>query len=80
MELDDSRFAFVAQQEVTALDAVHKAVLGKAACAGRMTEDEEGGFLVRISVGVVEANPMPAQVVKGGQASMVIFDRFAISM
>ena len=28
----------VAQQEVTALDAIHKAALGKAACAGRVTE------------------------------------------
>lgn len=38
MKLDDGRFTFVAQQEVTALDAIHKAVLGKAACAGRVTE------------------------------------------
>ena len=38
MKLDDGRLTFVAQQEVTALDAIHKAVLGKAACAGRMTE------------------------------------------
>ena len=39
MKLDDGRLSFVAQQEVTALDAIHKAVLGKAACAGRVTED-----------------------------------------
>ena len=39
MKLDDGRLTFVAQQEVTALDAIHKAVLGKAACAGRVTED-----------------------------------------
>ena len=38
MKLDDGRLSFVAQQEVTALDAIHKAVLGKAACAGRVTE------------------------------------------
>ena len=38
MKLDDGRLTFVAQQEVTALDAIHKAVLGKAACAGRVTE------------------------------------------
>ena len=38
MKLDDDRLTFVAQQEVTALDAIHKAVLGKAACAGRVTE------------------------------------------
>lgn len=38
MKLDDGRLTFVAQQEVTALDAIHKAVLGKAACAGRATE------------------------------------------
>lgn len=39
MKLDDGRLTFVAQQEVTALDAIHKAALGKAACAGRVTED-----------------------------------------
>lgn len=39
MKLDDGRLSFVAQQEVTALDAIHKAALGKAACAGRVTED-----------------------------------------
>lgn len=38
MKLYDGRLTFVAQQEVTALDAIHKAVLGKAACAGRVTE------------------------------------------
>lgn len=38
MKLDDGRLTFDAQQEVTALDAIHKAVLGKAACAGRVTE------------------------------------------
>lgn len=38
MKLDDGRLTFVAQQEVTALDAIHKAALGKAACAGRVTE------------------------------------------
>ena len=38
MKLDDGRLTFVAQQEVTALDAIHKAVLGKTACAGRVTE------------------------------------------
>lgn len=38
MKLDDGRLTFVAQQEVTVLDAIHKAVLGKAACAGRVTE------------------------------------------
>lgn len=38
MKLDDGRLTFVAQQEVTALDAIHKAVIGKAACAGRVTE------------------------------------------
>lgn len=38
MKLDNGRLTFVAQQEVTALDAIHKAVLGKAACAGRVTE------------------------------------------
>ena len=38
MKLDDGRLSFVAQQEVTALDAIHKAALGKAACAGRVTE------------------------------------------
>lgn len=38
MKLDDGRLTFVAQQEVTTLDAIHKAVLGKAACAGRVTE------------------------------------------
>lgn len=38
MKLDDGRLTFVAQQEVAALDAIHKAVLGKAACAGRVTE------------------------------------------
>lgn len=38
MKLDDGRLTFFAQQEVTALDAIHKAVLGKAACAGRVTE------------------------------------------
>lgn len=38
MKLDVGRLTFVAQQEVTALDAIHKAVLGKAACAGRVTE------------------------------------------
>ena len=38
MKIDDGRLTFVAQQEVTALDAIHKAVLGKAACAGRVTE------------------------------------------
>lgn len=59
VKLDDGRFAFVAQQEVSVLDAVHKAVLGKATCAGRVAEDIEGCFLVRISVGVIEAHPMP---------------------
>ena len=39
MKLDDGRLTFVAQQEVTVLDAIHKAALGKAACAGRVTED-----------------------------------------
>lgn len=38
VKLDDGHLTFVAQQEVTALDAIHKAVLGKAACAGRVTE------------------------------------------
>ena len=38
MKLDDGRLTFVAQQEVTALDAIHKAALVKAACAGRVTE------------------------------------------
>lgn len=38
MKLDDGRLTFVAQQEVTAIDAIHKAALGKAACAGRVTE------------------------------------------
>lgn len=38
MKLDDGRLSFVVQQEVTALDAIHKAALGKAACAGRVTE------------------------------------------
>lgn len=71
MKVDNCRLAFVAQQEVTALDAVHKAVLGKAACAGRMAEDVEGRFLVRISVGIVEAHPVPWQVVKSSPAQMV---------
>ena len=36
-----------------------------------MTEDVEGCFLVRIAVGIVEAHPMPGQVVKSSPAQMI---------
>ena len=61
VELGDGVLAFVAQEEVAALDAIHKTVLSQTACAGRMTEDVERGFLIRVSVRVVEAHPVARQ-------------------
>ena len=61
----------VAQQEVTAPDAIHESVLGQAACTGGMAENVERRFLIRVAVGVIEAHPMSGQVLQSGLAKMV---------
>lgn len=71
MELGDGVFAFVAQEEVAGPAAVHKSVLGQAACAGRVFENVEGCFLICVAVGVIEAHAMTGQVLQGGLAKMV---------
>ena len=71
VELGDGVFAFVAQEEVAGPAAVHKSVLGQAACAGRVFENVEGGFLIGIAVGVIEAHAMTGQILECGLAKMV---------
>lgn len=71
MELGNGVLAFDAQEEVAGAAAVHKSVLGQAACAGRVLENVEGGFLIRVAVHVIEAHPMSGQVLQGGLAKMV---------
>ena len=71
VELGDGVLAFVAQEEVAGPAAIHKSVLGQAACAGRVFENVEGCFLICVAVGVIEAHAMTGQVLQGGLAKMV---------
>ena len=71
MELGNGVLAFVAQEEVTGPVAIHKSVLGQAACAGCVFEDVEGCFLICVAVGVIEAHAMTGQVLECGLAKMV---------
>ena len=71
MELGNGVLAFDAQEDVAGAAAVDKSVLGQAACAGRVLENVEGGFLIRVAVRVIEAHPMSGQVLQGGLAKMV---------
>ncbi len=71
VELDNGRLSFVAQEEVAGPAAVHKSVLGQAACAGRVFENVEGGFLICVAVGVIEAHAMTGQVLECGLTKMV---------
>ena len=50
MELGDGVFAFVTQKEVAGPAAIHKSVLGQAACTGCVFEDVEGCFLICVAV------------------------------
>lgn len=71
VELGDGVLAFVAQEEVAGPAAVHKSVLGQAACAGRVLENVEGCFLICVAIGIIEAHAMTGQVLQGGLAKMV---------
>ncbi len=71
VELGNGVLAFVAQEEVAGAAAVHKSVLGQAACAGSVFENVEGGFLICVAIGVIEAHAMTGQVLQGGLAKMV---------
>ena len=71
MELGNGVLAFVAQEEVAGAAAVHKSVLGQAACAGRVFENVEGGFLICVAAGVIEAHAMTGQVLECGLTKMV---------
>lgn len=71
VQLDNGRLSFVAQQEFQGFFAVHEAVLRQAGCAGGFVEDGEVGFLVRISVGIIEAHPMTGQDLEGGGTKTV---------
>lgn len=68
MKLDDGRLTFVAQQEVTALDAIHKAALGKAACAGRVTEG--AGTCISIHAPMWGATRKPGDGDRSGEISI----------
>lgn len=68
MKLDDGRLSFVAQQEVTALDAIHKAALGKAACAGRVTEGV--GTCISIHAPTCGATTVDAEIAKSWTISI----------
>ena len=68
MKLDDGRLTFVAQQEVTALDAIHKAALGKAACAGRVTEGV--GTCISIHAPMWGATRKPGDGDRSGEISI----------
>ena len=71
MELGNGRLSFVAQEKVAGAAAVHKSVLGQAACADCVFENVEGCFLICVAVGVIEAHAMTGQVLQGGLAEMV---------
>lgn len=69
VEVHNRLLAFVGEQEFQGFFAVHEAVLRQAGCAGGFVEDGEVGFLVRISVAVIEAHPMTGQDLEGGHNS-----------
>ena len=71
VELGDGVLAFVAQEEVAGPAAIHKSVLGQAACAGRVFENVEGCFLICVAVGVIEAHAMTGQVLQSGLAKII---------
>ena len=71
MELGNGVLAFVAQEEVAGSAAIHKSVLGQAACTGCMLENVEGCFLICVAVGVIEAHAMTGQILECGLAKMV---------
>ena len=71
VEVNNRLLSFVAQQEFAAADAIHKSILGKAACTGGMPENIKCRFLIRVSVRVIEAHPMSGQVLQGGLAEIV---------
>ena len=71
VEVHNRLLAFVGEQEFQGFFAVHEAVLRQAGCAGGFVEDGEVGFLVRISVAVIEAHPMTGQNLEGGGTKTV---------
>ena len=71
MEFGDGVLSFVAQKKIAGAVAVHKSVFTQTSRTGRVVEDVEGRFLVRIAVRVIEAHPMPEQVVKSSPAQMI---------
>lgn len=74
VELGDGVLTFVAQEEVAGPAAVHKSVLSQAACAGRVFENVEGGFLICVAVGVIEAHAMTGQVLQVGTSKIAKID------
>jgi len=71
VEVHNRLLTFVGEQEFQGFFAVHEAVLCQAGCAGGFVEDGEVGFLVRISVAVIEAHPMTGQDLEGGGTKTV---------
>ena len=71
VEVYNRLLAFVGEQEFQRFFAVHEAVLSQACSAGSFVKDGEIGFLVRISVGIIEAHPMTGQDSQGGGAETI---------
>lgn len=66
VEGDDGFLAFVGFQEGEAEGGIHKSVFGKYAGGVGVLEDVEGGFQVRVSIGVVGAEFVAGEVLSGG--------------
>ena len=71
VEVHNRLLAFVCEQEFQGFFAVHEAVLGQAGCASSFVEDGEICFLIRVSVGIIEAHPMTGQDLEGGGTKTV---------
>lgn len=71
MNLDDGGFAFIAQQEVAALHAIHKPVLSQYGSTSGMSQDIEVFLNVRVSIGIVEAHPVAGEDFLGRFAKTV---------
>lgn len=71
VEVNYRLLSFIAQEEVAAADAIHKSILGKAACTGSMAENIKCRFLISVAVRVIKAHPMTRQVLKCGLAKIV---------
>lgn len=71
VEVYNRLLAFVTQEEFQGFFAVHEAVLRQAGGTGGFVEDGEVCFLIRISVGIIEAHPMTGQDLKSGGTKTV---------